>query len=268
MAMAQWPPPPVAELPDPEGRDGADRAATGAHGPGPFRPTPAPRGGADGAPEDGADPSGPEPGEVREAVLEDERARAREAGRAEGHAEGWAAGHAEGRAAGLEEARADRRAEAQAEAEAHRAALARLERGVREALGTLDAELEGELVHLVATLVRKVVVAEARLNDAVLPALVQEAAQALRGDLDGAVVHLNPSDAERVDPECIGLPVHADSALPEGSLRLERGATRIDDRIDERLEAAILRVLGPGAGTGGPGTDPSPAPVADREGTP
>ena len=198
------------------------------------------------------DPEALPPSEALEALLQQAREEAHQAGEAEGDAAGYARGLAEGEAQGREVAYAEGLAAGQAQAaETHDALLKRLD-GIAEALASAQEPLTEQLdafrrltLHLVETVLRRAL----GTGEDFLTPLVERALEALDERDAGAVtVSLNPDDYEAL-AEALGarfreLKFTEDAAVSVGSVRLHAGATVIDDFIEQRLETLAREWLG------------------------
>jgi flagellar assembly protein FliH len=192
------------------------------------------------------------PSEALEALLAQVREEARQAGEAAGEAAGYARGLAEGEAQGREGAYAEGLAAGQAQAaETHGALLQRLD-GIAEALASAEEPLTEQLdafrrltLHLVETVLRRAL----GTGEDFLTPLVERALEALDERDAGAVtVSLNPSDyaalADALGARFRDLKFTEDAAVSVGSVRLQAGATVIDDFIEQRLETLAREWLG------------------------
>lgn len=199
-----------------------------------------------------ADPEALPPSEALEALLQQAREEAHQAGEAEGDAAGYARGLGEGEAQGREAAYAEGLAAGQAQAaEAHDALLKRLD-GIAEALASAQEPLTEQLdafrrltLHLVETVLRRALGS----GEDFLTPLVERALEALDERDAGAVtVSLNTSDyaalAEALGARFRELKFREDAAVSVGSVRLHAGATVIDDFIEQRLETLAREWLG------------------------
>lgn len=192
------------------------------------------------------------PSEALEALLAQVREEARQAGEAAGEAAGYARGLAEGEAQGREGAYAEGLAAGQAQAaETHGALLQRLD-GIAEALASAEEPLTEQLdafrrltLHLVETVLRRAL----GTGEDFLTPLVERALEALDERDAGAVtVSLNPDDyaalSEALGARFRDLKFTEDAAVSVGSVRLQAGATVIDDFIEQRLETLAREWLG------------------------
>jgi flagellar assembly protein FliH len=198
------------------------------------------------------DPEALPPSEALEALLQQAREEAHQAGEAEGDAAGYARGLAEGEAQGREVAYAEGLAAGQAQAaETHDALLKRLD-GIAEALASAQEPLTEQLdafrrltLHLVETVLRRALGS----GEDFLTPLVERALETLDERDAGAVtVSLNPDDyaalAEALGARFRDLKFTEDAAVSVGSVRLHAGATVIDDFIEQRLETLAREWLG------------------------
>ena len=192
------------------------------------------------------------PSEALEVLLEEAREEARQAGEAAGDAAGYARGLAEGEAQGRETAYAEGFAAGQAQAaETHAVLLQRLD-GIAQALASAQEPLTEQLdafrrltLHLVETVLRRAL----GTGEDFLTPLVERALEALDERDAGAVsVSLNPDDyaalAEVLGGRFRDLKFTEDAAVSAGSVRLQAGATVIDDFIEQRLETLAREWLG------------------------
>ena len=171
------------------------------------------------------------PSEALEALLEQTREEARQAGEG-AYAEGLAAGQAQA-------------------AETHDALLQRLD-GIAEALASAQEPLTEQLdafrrltLHLVETVLRRAL----GTGEDFLTPLVERALEALDERDAGAVsVSLNPDDyaalGEALGARFRDLKFTEDATVSIGSVRLHAGATVIDDFIEQRLETLAREWLG------------------------
>ncbi|MGA3214612.1 MAG: FliH/SctL family protein [Acidimicrobiales bacterium] len=172
-----------------------------------------------------------------EALLVDEDAFLSQRERVE--RDGWAAGYA----AGLATARAEVETAARSARSAQDYALRALEAAVDQGRGVLETERD-RLQHAAAELAFKIAEAvltrELQLSSS--PGLeAVRRALAESPESGGAVVRLNPADAEAIVAESQlpdGLSIVADPTIGVGGCVLEVGAALVDARI----EAALARV--------------------------
>ena len=149
--------------------------------------------------------------------------------------EGYAAGLAEGRAAA--KLQLDER-------------LARLEAilvAAARPLAGLDDAVERELALLATTIARRVVGRELRLDPALVVAAVREAAAALPAATRELRVHCHPDDLALLGELGASEPhwrFLGDPLLQRGDCLLDTPRSRLDARVQTRLNAVIDAVLG------------------------
>lgn len=156
------------------------------------------------------------------------------------HARAEREGRAAGYAAGLAEARAEAQAVAEAAATAQVSVLGALEKAIAQALSVLDTErqnLERSAAELAFKITEAMVGRELKLSSSPgLEAIRRALAES--PESDGAVVRLNPADAEVLGDKS---QLHAVTIVPDPSIGaggcvLEVGAAFVDARIEASLE--------------------------------
>ncbi|MBV6423851.1 MAG: hypothetical protein NAOJABEB_01661 [Steroidobacteraceae bacterium] len=161
----------------------------------------------------------------------------------------WEEGHDKGYADGL--------SAANAEAERRGAALDQRIRRLDEVLGALarplaelDAEVEAQLAGLALTVARHLVRRELRADPSQVIGILRQAVSLLPAAARDIRVHLHPDDAALVR-ERLAAPVteHAwvlveDPVMARGGCRVTAEHSRIDARLETRLNAAVAAVLG------------------------
>lgn len=190
--------------------------------------------------------------EALEAMLEEAREEARRAGEEAGDARGYARGVAEGEARGQEAGYAEGVIAGRAEAEAAQAELLTRLDTISHALDNAQEPLSEQMeafrrltLHLVETVLRR----SLGSGEDFLSPLVERALEALdERDAGALTVALNPSDYSALG-EALGLrfkdlKFSEDGEVPLGSVRLQAGATVIDDFIAQRLETLARELLG------------------------
>lgn len=192
------------------------------------------------------------PSEALEVMLDEAREEARRDGEEAGDAAGYARGLEEGEARGREAGHAEGLLAGRAEAEAAQAELLTRLDTIAQALANAQEPLSEQLgafrrltLHLVETVLRR----SLGSGEDFLSPLVERALEVLdERDAGALTVALNPSDYSALG-EALGsrfkdLKFSEDGAVPLGSVRLQAGATVIDDFIDQRLETLAREWLG------------------------
>lgn len=157
--------------------------------------------------------------------------------RDEARREGWEQGLAEGRQAA--------RGELKLQAERWQQLAAHLARP----LAALDEQVEEELMDLVMTLSRRVVMAELRARPEQILAVIREAVKALPSASRHVRIHLHPEDAHLIAEQ---LPSHGevqwhvieDLAISRGGCLLDSGSSHVDARLETRLDEAMMALAG------------------------
>lgn len=162
------------------------------------------------------------------------------------HARAEREGRAAGYAAGLAEARAEAKTAAEAAAAAKACVLEALESAIAQAQCVLETEqkcLERSAAELAFKLTEAIVARELKLSSS--PGLeAVRRALAESPESDGAVVRLNPADAETLGdtPQLSSLTIVPDQSIGAGGCVLEVGAAFVDARIEASLER-VRKVL-------------------------
>ncbi len=159
--------------------------------------------------------------------------------------EGHAKGHADGLAAAATEAK--RRHDALDQRIAHfDSLLAALARPLLE----LDAEVESQLAQLSLTVARHLVRRELRIDPAQVIGILRQAVSLLPAAARDVRVHLHPEDAALVRAK-LSAPtteqawsVVEDPVMARGGCRVTAGNSQIDARLEARVNAALVAVLG------------------------
>ncbi|MGE0583074.1 MAG: flagellar assembly protein FliH [Steroidobacteraceae bacterium] len=181
------------------------------------------------------------PGARRERITADElegiSRAAWEEGHAKGHADGLAAAAAE--AARLKELLDQR--------------IARLDgllTALAQPLADLDAEVEQQLAHLSLTVARHLVRRELRIDPAQVIGILRQAVSLLPAAARDVRIHLHPEDAALVN-ERLAVPatgqawvVVEDPVMSRGGCRVTAENSQVDARLETRLNAALVAVLG------------------------
>lgn len=159
--------------------------------------------------------------------------------------EGHAKGHADGQAAAAAEAK--RRHDALDQRIAHfdglLAALAR-------PLSELDAEVESQLAQLSLTVARHLVRRELRIDPAQVIGILRQAVSLLPAAARDVRVHLHPDDAALVRAKLASpateqaWSVVEDPVMARGGCRVTAENSQIDARLEARVNAALVAVLG------------------------
>ncbi len=167
------------------------------------------------------------------------------------HARAQREGRSAGYAAGLAQARAEAQEAAETAAAAQASALGALEAAIAQARSILETERQG-LERAAAELAFKITEAmvgrELKLSSS--PGLeAVRRALAESPESDGAVVRLNPADAEALgdSPELNSMTIVPDPSIGVGGCVLEVGAAFVDARIEASL-ALVREVLNEAAG--------------------
>jgi len=161
----------------------------------------------------------------------------------------WDEGHAKGHADGLAAAAA----ETQRRLDTLDARIARVGdilAVLARPLAELDAEVEAQLAQLALTVAGHLVRRELRTDPAQVIGILRHAVSLLPAAAREVRVHLHPDDAALVN-EKLAAPaserawsVVEDPVMARGGCRVSAGSSQIDARLESRLKAAIIEVLG------------------------
>lgn len=173
----------------------------------------------------------------------------------------WEASYARGHEAGVAAGRAELQARL-AEAQARVARLDALLGLMAQPLQQLDEEIEQQLLALAVAIARQLVRRELRTDPAQVIAVIREAVARLPAAARDVRVHLHPEDAAVVR-ECLAAPagerawsIVEDPSLARGGCLVRTESSRIDARLETRLNALVAGLLGeersaPRSGTAG-----------------
>lgn len=161
----------------------------------------------------------------------------------------WEEGHARGHADGLAAAAA----EAQRRNDTLDQRIAQLQ-GVLDALARplaeLDAEVERQLAQLSLTVARHLVRRELRIDPSQVIGILRQAVSLLPAAARDVRVHLHPEDAALIG-EKLAVPatgqawiVVEDPVMTRGGCRVTAENSQVDARLETRLNAALVAVLG------------------------
>lgn len=161
----------------------------------------------------------------------------------------WDEGHAKGHADGLAAAAA----ETQRRLDTLDARIARVGdilAVLARPLAELDVEVEAQLAQLALTVAGHLVRRELRTDPAQVIGILRHAVSLLPAAAREVRVHLHPDDAALVN-EKLAAPaserawsVVEDPVMARGGCRVSAGSSQIDARLESRLKAAIIEVLG------------------------
>ena len=165
--------------------------------------------------------------------------------RQESHALGFAEGFAQGQArATLEgEQKIDHYARNQGQAAAGR--FAQLLEGAQEQLEQSQQVMARGVLELACELARQVLRHELSVNPNALQPVIREALSLLAADSKGAVVRLNPLDAEvlrdalQTEFAALNLALIADVAVQPGGCLITAAGTVVDGSLDTRWRRAV-----------------------------
>lgn len=161
----------------------------------------------------------------------------------------WEEGHAKGHADGLAAAAAQTR-------HRHDALDQRIARfedilaALSRPLAELDTQVEQQLAQLALTVARHLVRRELRIDPTQVIGILRHAVALLPAAARDVRVYLHPEDATLVG-EKLAMPaterawvVVEDPVMARGGCRVTAGASQIDARLETRLNAAFIAVLG------------------------
>ena len=161
----------------------------------------------------------------------------------------WEEGHARGHADGLAVAGAEmqRRRE---QLDQQVARLDALLTAIARPLGELDAEVERQLAQLALTVARHLVRRELHIDPAQIIGVLRQVVALLPAAAREVRVHLHPEDAalvnERLAPPAAGQAwaIVEDPVMSRGGCRVTAENSQIDARLETRLAAALVAILG------------------------
>jgi flagellar assembly protein FliH len=163
--------------------------------------------------------------------------------------EAWEEGHARGHAAGLAAAAVEMKRRGDV-LDQRIARLDELLTSVARPLPELDAEVERQLAQLALTVARHLVRRELRIDPAQIIGVLRQAVSLLPAAARDVRVHLHPDDAALVN-ERLAAPatgqawaVVEDPVMARGGCRVTAENSQIDARLETRLNAALVAVLG------------------------
>lgn len=161
----------------------------------------------------------------------------------------WDEGHAKGHADGLAAAAAETQRR-QAMLDARIARVGDILAVLARPLAELDAQVEAQLAQLALTVAGHLVRRELRTDPAQVIGILRHAVSLLPAAAREVRVHLHPDDAALVN-ETLATPaserawsVVEDPVMARGGCRVSAGSSQIDARLESRLKAAIVEVLG------------------------
>lgn len=161
----------------------------------------------------------------------------------------WDEGHAKGHADGLAAAAAETQRR-HAALDARIARLDDLMALLARPLAELDAEVESQLAQLALTVAGHLVRRELRIDRTQVIGILRHVVSLLPAAARDVRVHLHPDDAALVN-EKLATPaserawiVVEDPVMARGGCRVTAGTSQIDARLETRLKAAIVEVLG------------------------
>ncbi|AFL72429.1 flagellar biosynthesis/type III secretory pathway protein [Thiocystis violascens DSM 198] len=200
----------------------------------------------------------PEPEPLVHRPTADELAAIEEAARAAGAEAGFEAGYREGLEQALQEAGEERDARLARETELRTlqeatlqetiAALEGIAADLADPLARSADDLEPELLMLVETLAKRVVMDELRQRPDLIARVLRQALAQLPSRNRPLRVHVHPDDQAILDAyaNSIGesLTWLADPAIERGGCLIESGASRIDARLETRLRQSIDAIWG------------------------
>lgn len=187
---------------------------------------------------------------------------ARVAGTQAGYQAGYDQGYRGGYDEGCEKARQEADLERQAREAREAAWLAEQERALRETVAALELvarnladplastadDLEPELLALVTTLARRVVMEELRLRPELVQEVLHQALTRLPSRNHKIRVHLHPDDRALLEAYAAShgeqLTWLQDPSIERGGCRIESGPSRIDATLETRLRQSIEAVWG------------------------
>jgi flagellar assembly protein FliH len=161
----------------------------------------------------------------------------------------WEEGHAKGLADGLAAAASEARRRNELLGE-RVARLDELLAAVARPLADMDAEVEQQLAQLSLTVARHLVRRELRIDPSQVIGILRQAVSLLPAAAREVRVHLHPEDAALVN-ERLAVPSHGqawvvveDPVMSRGGCRVTAENSQVDARLETRLNAALVAVLG------------------------
>lgn len=161
----------------------------------------------------------------------------------------WDEGHAKGHSDGLAAA-AEQTQRRHAALDARIARLDEIASLLARPLAELDAEVESQLAQLALTVAGHLVRRELHIDRSQIIGILRHAVSLLPAAARDVRVHLHPDDAALVN-EKLATPaserawiVVEDPVMARGGCRVSAESSRIDARLESRLKAAIIEVLG------------------------
>ncbi len=190
----------------------------------------------------------PDPEQLRQQQLEQERAstlqKAQEHGYATGHAEGLAAGNKEGYDAGYEQGYNEGLAAAAELTASHQARLLALADQAQQQYAHLDASMGQALIELATTIARHVIGQELKQHPEHIIPLVKQAISQPPGVSQAMEVQLNPEDLELIaESGQLPLPEHirlkADADVERGGWYIQTAYGEVNATLQTRWAQAI-----------------------------
>lgn len=171
-----------------------------------------------------------------------------QAAREAGHAAGFDKGFREGSERGQREAEKETRARAERELKAAVAALESIAGELADPLAKAADEIEPELLLLVTTLARRVIMAELQTRSELVQAVLHHALEQLPSRQSMVKVTVNPEDLAVVEAYAEEhkerIQWFADAAISRGGCIVESGPSRIDARLETRLTQSVDAIWG------------------------
>ncbi len=166
----------------------------------------------------------------------------------------WEEGHARGLADGLAAAAAETQRR-HAALDQRIAQLDSMMTALARPLAEFDAQVEHQLAQLALTVARHLVRRELRIDPTQVIGILRQAVSLLPAAARDVRVHLHPEDAALV-AEKLAVPasgrawvVVEDPVLSRGGCRVTAENSQIDARLETRINAALVAVLGEERGT-------------------
>lgn len=161
----------------------------------------------------------------------------------------WEEGHAKGHADGLAAAAAETKRRTDA-LDQRIAQLDEILTLLARPLAELDAEVERQLAQLALTVARHLVRRELRVDPTQVIGILRQAVSLLPAAAREVRIHLHPDDAALVG-EKLALPAGdrawtlvEDPVMSRGGCRVISANSQVDARLETRLNAALVAVLG------------------------
>ncbi|MBK1648904.1 FliH/SctL family protein [Rhabdochromatium marinum] len=171
-----------------------------------------------------------------------------ETAREMGYAAGFEQGFQEGSERGRREAEQETQARADQELKASVAALESVAHQLSDPLSSAADDLEPELLLLVTTLARRVIMAELDSRIELVREVLHQALQRLPSRHTQVRVRVNPEDLAVVEAyaedHAENIRWFADVDLTRGGCLVESGPSRIDARVETRLAQAVDAIWG------------------------